>query len=191
MKRLLPAAMLCTLLLTMLCIAPADAAEEAGVTLPDTVQVGDDTLVLNGIALREKFVFDVYVAGLYLKEKSSNPEVILQQDAPRMMVMHFVRDVDAKAINEAWLEGLEANVQDVTPQLREKFGQLAAMMTDIKDGQEMGFTYAPATGTDVMVAGQPRGGIPGKDFADAILATWIGPKPGPGKSFKKHILGGK
>ncbi|AMK11926.1 chalcone isomerase family protein [Pseudodesulfovibrio indicus] len=179
------------LLLTLLCLTPAMGAEKAGVTLPDAVDVGGARLVLNGIALREKFVFDVYVAGLYLVEKSNDPEAILKKDAPRMLVMHFVRDVDAKAINEAWMEGLEANVKDVTPELREKFGQLAAMMTDVKDGQAMGFTYDPASGTDVMVAGQPRGGIPGKDFADAILATWIGPKPGPGKGFKQQILGNK
>lgn len=179
------------LLLTLLCLTPAFGAEKAGVTLPDAEEVGGAKLVLNGIALREKFVFDVYVAGLYLAEKSSDPKAILQQDAPRMMVMHFVRDVDAKAINEAWMEGLEANVKDVTPELREKFIQLADMMADVKNGQAMGFTYDPASGTAVMVAGRPRGGIPGKDFADAILATWIGPKPGPGKSFKRQILGGK
>lgn len=179
------------LLLTLLCLTPAFGAEKAGVTLPGTEEVGGAKLVLNGIALREKFVFDVYVAGLYLSEKSSDPGVILQQDAPRMMVMHFVRDVDAKAINEAWMEGLEANVKDVTPELREKFVRLADMMADVKNGQALEFTYAPASGTTVMVAGQPRGGIPGKDFADAILATWIGPEPGPGKSFKRQILGGK
>jgi hypothetical protein len=177
------------LLLTLLCLTPARAAELAGVTLPDSVEVGAQKLVLNGIALREKFIIDVYVAGLYLTEKSSDPEAILRKETPRMMVMRFVRDVDAKAIREAWIDGLEANVENITPELRDKFDQLNDMMADIKDGQEMGFTYDPATGTDVMVAGQPKGGIPGKDFADAILATWIGPKPGPGKTFKKQILG--
>ncbi|WP_319584647.1 chalcone isomerase family protein [uncultured Pseudodesulfovibrio sp.] len=185
MKRLFCAA----LLFTLLCLSPAQAAELAGVSLPESVEVGAQKLVLNGIALREKFVFDVYVAGLYLTSKSSDPEAILQKEAPRMMVMHFVRDVDAKAIREAWIEGLEANVQGITPELRDQFDQLNAMMSDIKEGQEMGFTYDPATGTDVMVAGVAKGGIPGKDFADAILATWIGPKPGPGRSFKKQILG--
>lgn len=180
-----------TLLLTLLCITPAFSAEEAGVTLPDTVMVNSHKLMLNGIALREKFVFDVYVAGLYLMEKSSDTNAILQNDGPRMMVMHFLRDVDAKAINKAWYEGLDANVENVTPELRAKFDQLANMMSDIKDGEVMGFTYDPATGTEVMVAGQSKGGIMGKDFADAILATWIGPKPGPGKSFKKHLLDGK
>jgi hypothetical protein len=187
MKRIICAA----LLLTLFCLSPAQAAELAGVSLPDTVKAGPQTLVLNGIALREKFVFDVYVAGLYLTETSGDPETILEKEAQRVMVMHFVRDVDAEAIREAWIEGLEGNVQGITPELRDKFDQLNGMMIDIKDGQEMGFIYNPGTGTDVTVAGQAKGTVEGKDFADAILATWIGPKPGPGKTFKKQILGGK
>ncbi len=180
-----------TACLMLLFALPAMSAEKAGVSLPDTVEVAQDTLVLNGIALREKFVFDVYVAALYLTEKSNVAETILTRDTPRMMIMHFVRDVDAKAINKSWLEGLEGNVKDITPELRAKFGELAAMMQDIKKGQSRGFTYAPTIGTDIMVAGQTKGGIPGKDFADAILATWIGPKPGPGEYFKKALLGAK
>lgn len=177
------------LLLTMLVATPAISAEKAGVVLQDTQSVADKTLHLNGIALREKFFVDVYVAGLYLQEKSSAPEAILAQDHPRMMIMHFLRDVDAESINEAWFEGLEANTENVSPELREKFDQLAAMMTDIKEGQVMGFIYDPVSGTDIMVAGTTKGGIPGKDFADAILATWIGPEPGPGESFKEELLG--
>ena len=177
------------LILALLIALPAQAAEKAGVILPDTVEVEGTSLVLNGIALREKFVFDVYVAGLYLTEKSADAEAILADDAPRMLVMHFVRDVKAKDINKAWLEGLAANVPDASTELKAQFTELGLMMQDIKKGQEMGFTYAPATGTDVMVAGRPKGGIPGKPFADAILATWIGPKPGPGVKFKEALLG--
>ena len=187
MKRMTCA--IAALLLTLLFSIPALSAEKAGVILADTDMVGSQTLLLNGIALREKFVFDVYVAGLYLVEKSTDPEAILKSDAPRMMVMHFVRDVDAKAINKAWFEGLDDNTKNVTPELKDKFDQLAAMTTDIKEGEIMGFTYDPVSGTAVMVAGQPKGSIMGKDFADAILATWIGPKPGPGKKFKAALLG--
>ncbi|MEF2231058.1 MAG: chalcone isomerase family protein [Pseudodesulfovibrio sp.] len=178
-------ALTAALLLTL----PASGSEKADVALPDTVAVEGATLVLNGIALREKFVFDVYVAALYLSEKNNNATLILEQDAPRMMVMHFVRNVDAKSINKAWLDGLAANAPDASAELKAKFAELCLMMEDIKKGQEMGFAYTPATGTDIMVAGQTRGGIPGKDFADAILATWIGPKPGPGEKFKAGLLG--
>jgi len=41
------------------------AAELAGATLPDTLAVGG-TLKLNGLGLRKKAVFKVYVGGLYL-----------------------------------------------------------------------------------------------------------------------------
>jgi len=180
---------LATMALTLLLTLPTIAAEKAGIIMLDTQMVGSQQLWINGMALREKFVFDVYVAALYLPERSSDAKAILAADTPRMMVMHFVRDVDAKAINEAWYEGLEANVENVTPELTSKFDQLAAMTTDINEGQVMGFTYNPGSGTEIMIAGQPKGGIPGKDFADAILATWIGPKPGPGKRFKAAILG--
>lgn len=189
MKRI--AVSLAVLFLILVFAVPAFTAEKAGVTLPDTVEVGDSKLVLNGIALREKFVFDVYVAGLYLLEKQTDPSVILTEDAPRMMTMHFVRDVDAKSINSAWVEGLHANVKEVSPKLTEQFKQLTEMMRDIKEGETMGFTYIPAAGTQVMVDGQSMGGIPGKAFADAILATWIGPKPGPGSRFKQALLGTK
>lgn len=188
MKRI--ASILATLLILTLAI-PVMGAEKAGVTLPDTEMVAGNTLQLNGIALREKFIFDVYVAGLYLTEKCLKANTILQEDMPRMMVMHFVRDVEAKKINEAWFDGLKANVKNITPKLKAKFDLLAKMTTDIKEGQIMGFTYTPTTGTDIMIAGESKGGIPGKDFADAILATWIGPKPGPGPKFKAALLGKK
>ncbi len=178
-----------TLALTLIIALPAFSAEKAGVVFLDTQMVESQQLWINGLALREKFVFDVYVAALYLTEKSTDAEAILAKDAPRMMVMHFVRDVSAKKISDAWYEGLEDNVENVTPELKAKFDQLAAMMADIKEGEAMGFTYDPVSGTAVMVAGLTKGGIPGKDFADAILATWIGPKPGPGKKFKAALLG--
>ena len=35
--------------------------------------------------------------------------------------------------------------------------------------------------------GKVKGTVPGKPTSDAILATWIGPKPGPGDDFKKAV----
>ncbi|BDQ32534.1 chalcone isomerase family protein [Pseudodesulfovibrio portus] len=180
---------LAALILTISMAVPALSAEEAGVTLLDSQFVGTNMVMLNGIALREKFFVDVYVAGLYLAEKASDPATILSKDSARLMVMHFVHDVEAKKINDAWMEGLQDNIEPVTPELTAQFEQLASMMEDIKDGEAMSFSYEPGAGTTVMVKGMNKGAIPGKEFADAILATWIGPKPGPGKSFKKALLG--
>lgn len=165
------------------------ALQKKDMPLPDELTVHDYTFVMNGSALREKFVFDVYIAALYLTEKSHDAESILQKDAPRIMSMKFLRDVAATKINKAWIEGLDSNTPKVTNELRQKFDTLASLMPDIKDGDTMSFIYIPEQGTEVTVVDQVVGVIKGKDFADAILATWIGPKPGPGKAFKKKLLG--
>jgi hypothetical protein len=53
----------------------------------------------------------------------------------------------------------------------------------------MTLTYVPGTGTTIDIAGVSKGTIAGKEFADALLRCWIGPKPGPGEGFKKNLLG--
>lgn len=162
-----------------------------GVTFTDTVTVAGQSLVLNGVALRKKAIFKVYEAGLYLPAKSSDADAILAADAPRRMVMQFLRDVGKDKMCEAWNEALENNTPDASAELKTDFTTLCSYMDDIKDKQQFVFTYVPGTGTEVSVAGAVKGTIAGKDFADALFKAWIGPKPGPGEGFKKNLLGGK
>jgi hypothetical protein len=170
-------------------ITPDTGRTLSGVTLPETIEVEGQTLELNGMAMRKKVVFKVYVAALYLVSKSSNPEEILQSDAARRMEMHFVRNVDKNKICEAWDEGLENNTPGAAASLKQQFADLCGLMDDIKDDQAFVFTYVPGKGTIVEVAGTEKGTIAGKEFADAMLRCWIGPKPGPGEGFKKSLLG--
>jgi hypothetical protein len=173
----------------LLCVSTADAATVAGVNLNDTTTVGGQKLVLNGGALRKKFVIKVYVAGLYLPAKQSSPENILAADTPRQMVMHFIYDVDKGKIAEAWEEGLADNTPNTTPAVKQAFSTLGSWMEDMKEGERLTLTYVPGSGTTVEVKGKVKGVLQDKAVADAILATWIGPKPGPGKDFKKALLG--
>ena len=166
-------------------------AEIAGVTVPATVDAGGQSLVLNGAALRKKAVFKVYVAGLYLPAKSSDADAILAADSPRELRMEFVRDVGKDKMCEAWDESLKNNSPNADAQLQAEFKQLCGWMQDLKKGDVMSFTYVPATGTTVAIAGQTKGSIAGKPFADALFKSWIGPKPGPGDGFKSALLGGK
>jgi len=171
-----------------LAAAPADTTYN-DVTLPSTVEVAGQTLVLNGVALRKKAIFKVYVAGLYLVAKSTDADAILAADSPRRLVMEFKRDVDKKKMCEAWDEALEKNTPDASAALKTDFTTLCGYMEDIKKGQQFVFTYVPGTGTTVDVAGATKGTIAGKDFADALYKAWIGPNPGPGEGFKKDLLG--
>jgi hypothetical protein len=177
-----------TLVLTA---ASAGAVTVAGAKIEDTVSVANHNLVLNGAGLRKKFFIKVYVGALYLSSKQSNAAAIVAADAPRRMVMHFVFDVDKGKIAEAWEEGLADNVPNASPEVKTAFKTLASWMEDVKDGQRITLTYVPGTGTTVEVNGKTKGTLGGKAVADAILNTWIGPKPGPGGDFKSAVLGQK
>jgi hypothetical protein len=177
------------LALIFLFVAPVLAGTLKGITLPDTLTVDDQALVLNGMALRKKVVFKVYVAGLYLPVKEQSSEKILAADGYRCTVMHFMRSVDAGKISEAWFDGLKANTPNHSPELKALFDALATLMEDVKEGDKLVFTYRPGKGTEVKVKGMIKGVLGDKAFADALFSCWIGKKPGPGEGFKNDLLG--
>ena len=179
------AALAAALLLTSVTAA---AATVAGAKLEDSVTVNNQKLVLNGAGLRKKFVVKVYVGALYLPSKQTSAASIIAADAPRRMVMHFLYDVDKGKIAEAWEEGLGANTPNASPEVKTAFKTLASWMEDMKEGQRVVLTYVPGIGTTVEVNGRNKGTLGGKAVSDAILNTWIGPKPGPGTDFRKAVL---
>lgn len=167
----------------------ARAAELSGVSMDDRVDVGGESLVLNGMGLREKFFVDVYVAGLYLPAEQRSEKAIFGSDTPRRLVMHFVRDVTKQQICDAWTESLEGNRPNAPAALAASFDTLCGWMEDVTEGERMVFTYVPGTGTTVAVKGEEKGTIEGKEFADALYASFIGDKPATAK-LKKGLLGG-
>lgn len=173
----------------VLAASSVQAAEVAGVKLADTVAVNGQKLSLNGAGLRKKMFIKVYVGGLYLAAKQSNPQAILAADAPRQMTLNFTFDVDKGKMSEAWSEGLAANTPNASAEVKKAIATLASWMQDMKKGESLQLTYVPGTGTSVTINGKAKGTLPGKATADAILATWIGPNPGPGEDFKKALLG--
>ena len=182
---------LSALALGLLLAAPLAAATLAGVTMPDKVEVGEHPLALNGMALRSKAVFKVYVGGLYLPDRETDWKKLLSEDEPRHMVMHWVRNVDKAAICEAWKEGLEANTPNASADVKKNFDALCGMMQDAKTGDRFAFTYLPGSGVEVKVNDQSKGNLGGKPFADALFACWIGEHPGPGEKFRDALMGVK
>ena len=167
----------------------ASAATVGGVNIADTVDAGGHKLVLNGAELRKKLFVKVYVGALYLPSKQNNAAAILAADAPRRQVMHFLYDVDKGKMADAWEEGLADNTPNASAEVKTAFKTLSTWMEDMEKGQRIVLTYAPGTGTTVEVNGKNKGTLGGKAVADAILNTWVGPKPGPGADFKKGVLG--
>ena len=169
-------------------IVRLDAASLAGVTLPDTATVASTRLVLNGLGLRTKFVVKVYVAGLYLAQKSSDADAILKSDEPKRIVMHFLRGVSKNQIADAFQESFRDNSPAASQQLKADIDRLIGALEPLKEQDEMVFTYVPGTGTTLAIQGQDKVTIAGAPFAQMLFSVWLGPKP-PNAGLKKGLLG--
>jgi hypothetical protein len=173
---------------TLLLAGGLGAGELAGVSLPERVAVAGQDLVLNGMGLRKKAIFKVYVGALYLAEKSGDPAKILAADAPRRMVMRFLRSVGKDRLVEAWKEGFANNAPQAQETLKGEIERFLSLWRDVQEGEEVTMTYIPGTGTTLAFAGKEVGTFAGKAFADALLAVWLGPKP-PSEELKAGLLG--
>lgn len=173
-------------------VAPAFAAECLQVKVPDSVKAGGTDLILNGLGIRKATFLNVkvYVAGLYLPQKSGDAGKIVGTSQPWQLVLRFVRDVDASDIRDAWEEGFKKNSGDKVAALQQRIETLNARMIDFKEGQYLSFTDDPAKGIAVDVNGASGAAIEGADFASALLAIWLGQEP-PNEDIKSGLLGGK
>lgn len=169
---------------------PATAAALADVELPDQVKVGDVTLTLNGLGLREATFLkvDVYVAGLYLPSASSDAGEILASDGPKVLHMHFVRKVGRDDIAKAWSEGFAKNLGAEASALAGDVERLNGWMEDMGKGDSLRFTWNADGGVEVSVKGSRRGAIEDAAFARGLLAVFLGPEP-PNPGLKDGLLG--
>jgi Chalcone isomerase-like len=176
-------------ILVLALASPALAAQRAGVDMPDTVKAADKTLVLNGIGVRQATIFNVkvYVAGLYVESKSTNPDELIRSAQVKRLDLVFVRDVDRDDITAAWLKGFKNNGADMN-KLHDRISQLNAWMPDLKKKDTMSFLYVPDKGVSVTVNGVAKGTIAGADFASALFGIWLGRDPAD-DDLKKGLLG--
>src|SRR5258708_458416 len=100
------------LIVSILVASPCLAAELNGVTMPESVTIDGKELKLNGMGLRTKAFFKVYVAGLYLEAPSPDAEKILAADSARRVEMQMKRDLAKHKITEAIHDGVERNNKD-------------------------------------------------------------------------------
>jgi hypothetical protein len=163
------------------------AAELGGVTLADTLKAGDKTLKLNGLGLRKKSVFKVYVGGLYLESPSKDAAAVLASDQAKAIQLHFLRDLTKVQLVEAFQEGFDANAKDKAAQ-KAAFDKMLALVPDVKENSTLTFAYVPGKGTTLQVGTKELGVFEGKGFGDAVFSIWLGSKP-PSEDLKKGMLG--
>jgi hypothetical protein len=170
---------------------PVPGAELAGVTMPDTAAVSGKRLELNGLGLRTKLFFKIYVAGLYLETPTRDAAAAAGTDQTKRVVMHFLyKKVTSKQLVDTWQEGFRENSPAAAGKLKEEISRFCSWMGDVAAGQEIVLTYEPGAGTSVEMAGQKKGTIPGTEFMRALFLVWLGDHP-PTRELKEGMLGVK
>ncbi|HEU4622923.1 MAG TPA: chalcone isomerase family protein [Burkholderiaceae bacterium] len=179
-----------------LSVGTARAAELEGVKMPDTTIVDGKPLVLNGLGVRTRYgLAKVYVAGLYLPKPSNDGGAVLAQDGPKRMAFQLKRDVAAQTFAKSLNEGIQ---ERATPEqlaaLKDRlarFNDYIVSINQVKDGDVVFLDLVPGRGTQIVHNGQPIGEpVPGADFASALLALFVGPRPVQ-DSLKAGLLGAK
>ncbi len=178
--------------LCLLLAANVFAIEISKVKIEPQLTLANKELVLNGAGLRSVFFTKVYVAALYLPEKTDNPELVVA-GGPRKMVLHVLRDIEAGELASAMLKGMRKNnttkdLAEVTMQMS-SFGQVFATFPMVKNGDTITFDYVPGVGSSAYVNKTRLGDVmPGDQFARVFFRIWLGDHPVQ-DSLKRDLLG--
>jgi hypothetical protein len=168
------------------------AKELAGVDLPDQITTANgETLVLNGIGLREKLWVDVYIGALYVGKKTNDAEGVLSQPGALRIQMNFLyKEVDSKKLNKAWREGFQKNQdQQTLSALQDRIKIFYSFFEDSAlKGDLYVIDYIPGEGSSVFKNGALLGTIEGEDFKNAVVEIWLGDSPAD-RDLKEGMLG--
>lgn len=169
----------------------AHAAEVSGVHVAEQASVNSQPLVLNGAGLRRKFVFDVYVAALYVTTRTQDAATLINGPEPRRLQLTLKRDIDSATLTESLNEGLAANnTPESLATLQDAFEQFKAIMNQGGEGKAgdtitLDFT---SDGVTVSFKGNTLGTVADSRFGPALMKVWLGKNPAQ-KSLKQALLG--
>ncbi len=166
------------------------AKEIGGVEIPKSLTLKDQTLYLQGAGIRSKFIFDVYVGALYLKDKTNDPKKIINANNTsdiRMIITSSL--VTSSKMKEGFSDDFKV-IKDlgyrVDKDILNKFLQI--FTTKVHKGDIFDFAYFKNKGLVVYKNSKIAYNIKDMDFKKALYAIWLGEKPAQ-KSLKKKMLG--
>lgn len=172
-------------------VATSQAQVKVGdATLPETMSVAGQELILNGSGLREKVFIDLYAAGLYLTEKNTKAQKIVDADENMAMKLDIVSIlISSDNLTESVNEGFDASMDGDTSSLDSEIKTFLGFFSDkIVKGTVFDLVYVKEKGTTVYRNGEEKGTIAGLDFKKALWGIWLGYFPAD-KDLKKGLLG--
>ena len=178
------------LLLFTLVHLPAQAAKVAGVSLDDTLAIGEQSTIYNGAGVRKKLFIKLYVGSLYLASPTADAASIIDADEAMAIRLDILSDLLTrkklvKALDEGFEKSTGGNTQAIQPQIDK---MLSFMQDKISPGSRYTLAYEPGVGTHISRNGEELTVIEGLAFKQALFGIWLSGQPAQ-KSLKSAMLG--
>lgn len=168
----------------------ARAKELGGTNMPESILIDDKQLQLNGIGLREATILkiNVYVAGLYLEQPSSDAHEIVASESVKQVRLGLLRDIPRADLTEQLGSSFRRAAGSDYERLKPSFELMAKWIPELHQGDTFSVTYRPELGLEISHGTRRLGSIAGADFARVIFAIWLGDAP-PNPGLKSGMLG--
>ena len=166
-------------LLLALFTSQASAATLAGIKMADQMQYGGKTMVLNGIGIRKRLFFKLYVAGLYLDAKSKDAAAIMKADKPMAIRLAITSSLITPAeMKEATLSGFMVGTGGKIAPIKP---QIDKMLNTFDKGVGPGDVYElinmPGSGVHIVRNGKKVEVIRSAAFKEALFGIWLSNTP--------------
>jgi len=157
---------------------------------PDTLKLGEATIVKNGFGSRKKMFLSLYNGTLYLPEKSSDAKAIVA--ANKMMAVRIKitsKFVSQEKMIAALDDGFKASTGGNTNAIAKDIAKFKACFSDpIEMNDVFILAYVPDTGVVVYKNNENKGVVGGLEFKKAMVGIWISENP-IDSGLKKAMLG--
>lgn len=158
------------------------AAKVEGVDVPETTTIDGANLVLNGAGVRKKklgpITKNVYVAGLYLKEKNRDAKKIIEADETMVLRLKIVTSlITSKQFIDHARDGFKESTGGNTEPIKNEIDQfLNSFANKISDGDLFEIVYKKGIGIEVFKNGKKESDkvVAGMAVKSALFGIWIG-----------------
>ena len=147
--------------------------------MPETIKAGSTTLVLNGAGIRTKFFMKLYVGGLYLQNKTSDANKVLNTDEAMAMRLHIISSmITSEKMEDATREGFENSTGGKIDGLKGEIEMfIDVFKEEIKVGDTYNMVYVPRKGVEIYKNDKLKSTIKGLKFKKALFGIWLGDDP--------------
>ena len=167
------------------------AVELDGVSVSPSATVHGIPLILNGVGLRTfrllMVPIKVYVAALYTPVPLRSVPAVESSSGPMQFDFTFLRAVGQSDVTKAWGSQFDHSISFTYPGYQKDRDAFIGMFGALPQGGVEQVSFVGAN-TVVSDCGTVRGSVAGRNFQQAFLSLWFGPKP-VSHSLRDRLLG--